>query len=93
MGGKALMCGGESSKLLAATLANFEAQIAGPFLMGEAFSLADAAAAPMFQRMMSETARFGLQAGTHPRIFAWWSAVSDRPSFSKTVVSSYWWWW
>jgi len=91
--GKAVMCGGGSSKSLPATLAAFESKVGGTFLMGEDFSLADAAAAPMFQRVMSEKARFGLVQESHPRIFAWWAAVSARPSFAKTVVSNYWWWW
>jgi glutathione S-transferase len=69
-------------------LARVEAQIVGPLFNGEAFSLVDAAAAPMLQRLVwyqdvePSLAFFeGL-----PKVTAWRDALLARPSVRDSLV-------
>lgn len=91
--GKERVLGYGSASSLQAALLEVEGAIQGPYLKGEHFSLADIAAAPFFQRMMTEQDKLGLHKELHPKIFAWWALVRERPSFARTVVEPWWWWW
>ena len=55
----------------------------GPWLAGEAPSLADLHAAPMFALFRRAPEGRDLMAA-HPRLAAWWDRVSARPSFAAT---------
>jgi len=69
-------------------LARLEAEVVGPFFAGEAFSLVDAAIAPMLQRLhwAQEIApELGLFAGT-PKVLAWTEALLARPSVQASLL-------
>lgn len=91
--GKDCVLGYGTTEKLKGVLARVEAAIESPYMKGDSFSLADVAAAPFFQRMMTEQRKVGLSAGEFPKIYAWWALVEKRPSFASTVVKSWWWWW
>lgn len=53
----------------------------GPWLMGDRYTIADIASVPFIARI-AEIAPHALDAGTHPRVAAWWAAVRARPAFA-----------
>ena len=55
----------------------------GPFLAGKTFSIAEITFAPYFEYLTLTPAASKLV--EHPRVAAWWSAISDRPTWRKTV--------
>eukprot|EP00288_Rhodomonas_lens_P009380 CAMPEP_0177738824 /NCGR_PEP_ID=MMETSP0484_2-20121128/26668_1 /TAXON_ID=354590 /ORGANISM="Rhodomonas lens, Strain RHODO" /LENGTH=144 /DNA_ID=CAMNT_0019252785 /DNA_START=42 /DNA_END=473 /DNA_ORIENTATION=+ len=67
---KSCIHGGSDDKMHAA-FAELEALIRGPFITGADFSLADISAVPMFQRMMEDSRRIGLEKSRYPKICAW----------------------
>lgn len=66
-------------------LAALEALADGPWLAGPALTLADLHAAPMFALFL-RTPEGAAMLPRHPRLAAWWSAVSARPSFVTTAA-------
>jgi glutathione S-transferase len=54
-----------------------------PFLAGKTFSLAEITFAPYLEYLTLTPAASKLV--EHPRVAAWWSALSDRPTWRKTV--------
>jgi glutathione S-transferase len=91
--GKDCVLGYGSTGKLKEVLKKVEQTIQGPYMRGADFSLADVAAAPFFQRMMTEQKQLDLNPSEFPKIYEWWSIVEQRPAFAKTVVKSWWWWW
>ena len=65
-------------------LAALEALSDGPWLAGDAISLADLHAAPMFALFLQTPEGVALLSG-FPRLARWWTAVSERPSFAATT--------
>lgn len=65
-------------------LAALEALAAGPWLAGPALTLADLHAAPMFA-LFVQTPEGQAMLTRHPRLAAWWAAISARPSFAATA--------
>lgn len=65
-------------------LAALAALTDGPWLAGDALTLADLHAAPMFALFL-RTPEGEAMLPRHPRLAAWWSAVSARPSFAETA--------
>jgi glutathione S-transferase len=63
----------------------------GPFLAGDAFSVADASVLPFAQRLVEDHGDVLREAA--PKLHAWYEACADRPSFKATRVSGWWWWW
>jgi len=90
--GKKMVNGGSNSEAFHQAIAKFEGKIKGPYLLGDSFTLADVTAAPMMWRIMTEK-RLGVTTDKYPKTSAWMERVKERPSFSRTVVSSWWWWW
>ncbi len=68
-------------------LALVNEQVAGPFFNGEAFSLVDAAYAPLFMRMalLEAWCPMGLLEGM-PKMQAWSERLLARPSVQNSVV-------
>eukprot|EP00930_Biecheleria_cincta_P101465 TRINITY_DN93122_c0_g1_i1.p1 TRINITY_DN93122_c0_g1~~TRINITY_DN93122_c0_g1_i1.p1 ORF type:complete len:247 (-),score=36.09 TRINITY_DN93122_c0_g1_i1:219-959(-) len=91
--GKARMLGGgaRATQGLRAALGELENQLQHfeGFAAGGSFSIADAAAVPLVQRLESE---FGLPEDL-PRLRRWWEQVKSRPAVEKTLTTSWWWWW
>lgn len=78
----------EKAEIVRQKLGRLEAQIAGPLFNSSAFSLVDAASAPMLQRLdwyqeIDPTLDFyrGL-----PKVSGWRDALYARPSFAKSTV-------
>lgn len=91
-GKQRILGGGASAKKgLRAALGELEKQLQAfeGFAAGGSFSVADAAAVPLVQRLDSE---FGLPEDL-PRLQSWWEQVKSRPAVKKTITSSWWWWW
>jgi glutathione S-transferase len=65
-------------------LAALEALADDPWLAGPDLTLADLHAAPMFALFLRTPEGEAMLAG-HPRLAAWWAAVSARPSFTATA--------
>ena len=76
----------EKRSALDAALAYYEAHLVGPHLTGEAFTLADAAALPFFERLVFSLAHYQqLDAlAPFPRTRAWLELAMRRASFVKT---------
>lgn len=65
---------------------DMEAALASqPYLAGERYSLADAAATPYIFRAEA-VGLDGLWRGRRPRVMAWYDRIRARPSFQKAVV-------
>lgn len=91
-GKQRVLGGGAPAKQgLRAALGELENQLQAfeGFAAGKSFSVADAAAVPLVQRLESE---FGLPEDL-PRLRSWWEQVKSRPAVKKTLASSWWWWW
>lgn len=67
-------------------LAALEALADGPWLTGPDLTLADLHAAPMFALLL-RTSEGQAMLPRHPRLAAWWAAISARPSFTATAPS------
>ena len=65
-------------------LAALEALAEGRWLAGPALTLADLHAAPMFALFL-RTPEGEAMLPRHPRLAAWWAAISARPSFTATA--------
>eukprot|EP00928_Gymnodinium_smaydae_P082508 TRINITY_DN65848_c0_g1_i1.p2 TRINITY_DN65848_c0_g1~~TRINITY_DN65848_c0_g1_i1.p2 ORF type:complete len:216 (+),score=49.87 TRINITY_DN65848_c0_g1_i1:69-650(+) len=74
-----------------AALGRLDDLVLGPYVLGDALSVADISAAPMLQRLFEDDQ----VSKDNRKLHAWWAAVSDRPAFKKTKLArgSYWWWW
>lgn len=67
-----------------ANLDEMEATLAdGPWLLGEAFSLADFAMAPFINRIEVLERPKTVAASARPRVAEWWRRIQDRTSFQK----------
>jgi glutathione S-transferase len=54
-----------------------------PFLVGSSFSLAEIGFAPYLEYLALTPAAEKI--GEHPRVAQWWSTVSERPAWRRTV--------
>ncbi|HMG19798.1 MAG TPA: glutathione binding-like protein [Kofleriaceae bacterium] len=67
-----------------ATLAILENQLAAqPFIAGGSFTLADICFMPYIEYAMNTPAKEHFAA--HPHVMAWWSKISERPTWRKVV--------
>jgi glutathione S-transferase len=75
----------DNLRKLEATLDVYEAQLAArPFLAGHFFSLADLSHLPRTAALLSLPHPLGPQLlGGRPRVNAWWSRISSRPSWLR----------
>jgi glutathione S-transferase len=55
----------------------------GPYLAGEAFSIADAAVIPYMLRL--ELLKLGEMWREHPAVIDWWARMRERPSVKTTI--------
>ena len=53
------------------------------WLVGEAYSIADIAAAPFVKRIDEEIAPDEVSAEKHPRVSEWWAEIQARPAFAR----------
>merc|ERR1712187_176752 len=69
-----------------AELNHYEVQLIGPYLCGDNFTLADAAALPFFERLVFSLLHYKqLDAlASYPRTRAWIETAMTRESFIKT---------
>ena len=58
----------------------------GPFLCGDRWTLADAAATPYANRAFNDLGLTPVWAGTCPRVMEWFEAMCARPSFDAAVT-------
>jgi len=74
------------SAALDAALAHYEAHLVGPYLCGDTFTLADAAALPFFERLVFSLAHYKQidALASYPRTRAWLEVAMARESFVKT---------
>ena len=79
--------GSKQKEKLYDLLDELEHDVIGPFLCGNAPTIADCAAFPFMWRLDKE------EGGLQPNLKAWVKACESRPDFGKTVQSSWWWWW
>lgn len=76
----------DKAAVLERALAYYEERLAGPFLCGADFTLADAAALPFFERLVFSLRHFKKLEPLkgYPRTAAWLEAAMARPSFRAT---------
>jgi glutathione S-transferase len=53
------------------------------WLVGQAYSIADIAAAPFVKRIDEEIAPHEVAANKHPRVAEWWAKMQARPAFVR----------
>ena len=87
--GKSAVLGGSKEKLKT-LLKELDVQVTGPYLTGEKFTVADAAAFPFFWRLNKE---YGLGSKDTPNIKAWLDMCLEDESVVTTIPTSGWWWW
>jgi len=76
----------EKRLALDAALGHYEEHLIGPYLCGDAFTLADAAALPFFERLAFSLMHFRKMdaLSQFPRTRAWLETAMSRESFAKT---------
>ncbi len=73
-----------AGKALENTLAIMDARLAAsPFLAGSDLTLADIVFMPYLEYLMTTPAKELI--AKHPHVTAWWSKISERPTWKKTV--------
>ena len=77
---------GAKQEALDAALGHYEAHLVGPYLCGEAFTLADAAALPFFERLVFSLSHYKKidALAPYPRTSAWLRTAMGRRSFEVT---------
>jgi glutathione S-transferase len=86
--GKKAVLSGATAPLLK-LLQDMNANVVGPYLVGNQVTTADCHAFPFLWRIETE---FGL-ADDYPKLQSWLDVCSQQPAFQKTIQSSWWWWW
>mmetsp|Transcript_120162 Transcript_120162/g.365522 ORF Transcript_120162/g.365522 Transcript_120162/m.365522 type:complete len:285 (+) Transcript_120162:37-891(+) len=76
----------EKRQALEEALQYYEANLVGPYLVGDQFTLADVSALPFFERLVFSCRRFKSYEipEAMPRLHAWLDRVMQRPSFLVT---------
>eukprot|EP00804_Cyclotella_cryptica_P002032 CCRYP_007416-RA/>CCRYP_007416-RA protein AED:0.44 eAED:0.44 QI:0/-1/0/1/-1/1/1/0/222 len=87
--GKAAVLGGSRTKLQS-LLKELDSMVIGPYLTGEKFTVADAAAFPFFWRLDKE---YGLGKDGTQKLHAWLERCLQDEAVRKTITSQGWWWW
>jgi glutathione S-transferase len=85
--GKKAVLSGATAPLLK-LLRDMDANVVGPYLVGDHVTMADCHAFPFLWRIETE---FGL--ADYPKIQSWLDNCSQQPAFQKTIQPSWWWWW
>jgi glutathione S-transferase len=85
--GKKAVLSGATAPLLK-LLQDMDANVVGPYLVGDQVTTADCHAFPFLWRIETE---FGL--ANYPKIQSWLDMCSQQPAFQKTIQPSWWWWW
>jgi glutathione S-transferase len=71
-------------------LARLDAAVTGPLWGGEAFSLMDAAAAPLLQRYaLMQRIAAPADYGDFTNLQRWWAALSERPAVTGSVPADF----
>ncbi|KAL7486355.1 hypothetical protein ACHAW6_011947 [Cyclotella cf. meneghiniana] len=87
--GKSAVLGGSRTKLQS-LLKELDSLVVGPYLTGEKFTVADAAAFPFFWRLHKE---YGLGNDDTEKLHAWLERCLQVEQVRKTIPSQGWWWW
>lgn len=85
--GKSAVLGGSKSELQS-LLKELDSEVVGPYLTGEKFTVADAAAFPFFWRLNDE---YGLE--EIKQLSQWLDKCSQNAAVKKTIPTGGWWWW
>lgn len=86
IGKRAVLGGGREQ--LDELLQEIDGEVEGPFLCGDAITVADCAAFPFVWRINDE---FGLDDDS--KLKKWLSVCVETDCFKKTIRRSWWWWW
>ncbi|HEU4412085.1 MAG TPA: glutathione binding-like protein [Polyangiaceae bacterium] len=74
----------EASEKLSAATEVLDRQLArGPYVLGDAFTLADICYMPYVEYVTQTSAKDAIL--SHPNVAAWWGRVSERPSWRKAT--------
>ena len=87
--GKSAVLGGSKTKLQS-LLKEIDSHVVGPYLTGDKFTVADAAAFPFIWRLNNE---YGLGSDDTKQLHAWLELCSKDESVKKTIPTQGWWWW
>lgn len=74
---------------LQAMVGKMEEMMAGGWLVGRQYSLADIAVVPFIVRIHEEIAPDSLTRSTHPNVAAWWEAIQARPAFKRARMDPF----
>jgi glutathione S-transferase len=66
-----------------------DAMAGSGWLVGEDYSVADIAAVPFVKRIDEEIAPDEVSAEKHPRVFAWWTRIQNRPAFARARIEPF----
>lgn len=87
--GKSAVLGGSKTKLQS-LLRECDSMVVGPYLTGDKFTVADAAAFPFFWRLNKE---YGLEKDETKQLSAWLNQCLQDEAVKKTIPTQGWWWW
>uniref|UniRef100_A0A7S4NGJ4 GST C-terminal domain-containing protein n=2 Tax=Odontella aurita TaxID=265563 RepID=A0A7S4NGJ4_9STRA len=91
IGKLAVQKGGKNVDELMELLKEMDVKIKGPYLCGDAVTVADCAAFPFLWRINDEwplTEENGCE-----NIRKWLDKCTANPAFAKTIQGAWWWWW
>jgi glutathione S-transferase len=66
-----------------------DAMAGSGWLVGDDYSVADIAAVPFVKRIDEEIAPDEVSAEKHPRVFAWWTRILNRPAFARARIEPF----
>lgn len=79
----------EARANLRAMVGKMEAMMAGGWLVGRQYSLADIAVVPFVVRISEEIAPDSLTRKMNPKVAAWWEAIQARPAFERARMDPF----
>lgn len=87
--GKSAVLGGSQTQLRL-LLKELNSKVVGPYLTGDKFTMADAAAIPFFWRLNEE---YGLGDDDTENLRTWLDKCIQNKAVGKTIPYEGWWWW
>lgn len=92
VGKQAVLRGGKHVDELMELLKSLDGNVVGPYLCGDAVTVADCSAFPFLWRLDSEFGPLTKDNGCG-NIRAWLDTCGETEAFKKTIQSAWWWWW
>jgi glutathione S-transferase len=92
VGKQAVLRGGKHVNELMELLKSLDGNVVGPYLCGDAVTVADCSAFPFLWRLDSEFGPLTKDNGCG-NIRAWLDTCGETEAFKKTIQSAWWWWW